>query len=174
MKFDKTAIKEYYGGLPTWAKGVVVVGGLFIVYAVGKKVIGIAFPSASKVRNQQLAKDITQEISRLRKTKTQTFNDSQYKVFANSIYEGMRYCVGDDYGGVEDTMKKMMNDLDVALLIQAYGFRRRACFGIDTGGTDDLFTSVKAELGNEWGGLTGYRVTNINNNWARKGINYRL
>jgi hypothetical protein len=164
MKFDKTAIKEYYGGLPTWAKGVVVVGGLFIVYAVGKKVIGIAFPSASKVRNQQLAKDITQEISRLRKTKTQTFNDSQYKVFANSIYEGMRYCVGDDYGGVEDTMKKMMNDLDVALLIQAYGFRRRACFGIDTGGTDDLFTSVKAELG----------VTNINNNWARKGINYRL
>jgi len=174
MKLDKAAVIGYYKDLPTWAKGVVVVGGLFIVYAVGKKVLRIVFPDASSLRNQQLAKNIAQEIARLKRTQTQTFADSQYQVFANSIYEGMRYCAGDDYGGVESTMKKMMNDLDVALLIQAYGFRRRACFGIDAGGTDDLFTSVKAELGNEWGGLTSYRVTNINNEWARKGITYRI
>ena len=174
MKFDKNKLMDYYKDLPSWAKGVVVVGGLFIVYAVGKKVLSVAFPSATKLRNQQLAKDIAQEIARLKRTQTQSFPDSQYKTFANSIFEGVRYCVGDSYGDVEDTMKEMKNDLDVALLIQAYGFRQRSCFGIDAGGTDDLFTTVQSELGNESGGLTGYRVTNINNNWARKGIKYRL
>ncbi len=174
MKLDKAAITGYYKDLPSWAKGVVVVGGLFIVYAVGKKVFRVVFPDSSSLRNQQLAQNISQEINRLKRKHKQTFPDSQYQIFASSIFEGMRYCVGDDYGSVESTMKKMMNDLDVALLIQAYGFRKRACFGIDAGGTDDLFTSVKAELGNEWGGITGYRVTNINNDWTRKGITYRV
>lgn len=172
MKLDK--VGTYYNDLPSWAKGVVVVGGLVIVYAVGKKVIGIIIPSAKKLRNQQLAKDISSEIARLRKTKNQSFADSQYKLFANTCYEGMRYCAGDAYGDVEETLKRMQNDLDVALLIQAYGFRQRYCFGIPAGGAEDLLTTVKAELGNEWGGLTNYRVDNINNNWARKGITYRI
>lgn len=172
MKLDK--VSSYYTDLPSWAKGVVVVGGLLIVYAVGKKVIGIVLPSAQKLRNQQLAKDITSEIARLRKTKTQSFSDSQYKTFANTCYEGMRFCAGDAYGDVEETMKRMQNDLDVALLIQAYGFRQRYCFGIPASSAEDILTTVKAELGNEWGGITNYRVDNINNNWARKGITYRI
>lgn len=174
MKLQKTAIIDYYKDLPTWAKGVVVVGGLFIVYAVGKKVLGMVFPGADKMRNQQLAKDIAQEIARWRKTQTPSFTDSQYRTYANSIYEGVRYCVGDDYGGVEDILKTMRNNLDVALLIQNYGFRQRACFGIDTGSADDLLTTIKAELGNEWGGLSNQKVDAINNNWASKGITYRI
>jgi hypothetical protein len=67
----------------------------------------------------------------------------------------------------------MNNNLDVALLIKAYGFRQRYCFGIPAEGIMDLFTSVQAELGEEWG-FTNYRVDNINNAWARKGITYRI
>jgi len=177
MKLPKPSLegaKQYYNDLPAWSKGVVVVGGLLLAYFVGKKVVNFIFPSANQKRNQELAKNIANEIARLKRTKTQSFPDSQYLTFANKIFDGMRYCVGDDYGGVEETMKKMNNDLDVALLIQAYGFRQRSCFGLDFQPIYDLFTSVQAELGNEWGGLTNYRVDSINNNWARKGITYRI
>jgi len=173
-KLSVEGAKEYYNGLPMWAKGAVVVGGLIIVYAVGKKVINFIFPIANKQRNQQLVKNIAQEIARLKRTKTQSYPDSQYLTFANKIFDGMRYCVGDDYGAVEESMKKMNNDLDVALLIQAYGFRQRSCFGLDFQPIYDLFTSVQAELGNEWGGLTNYRIDKMNNNGERKGITYRL
>ena len=174
MKLNKSAVLKYYEDLPSWAKGAVVVGGLLIVYVVGKRVIRFVFPSADQQRNQQLAKDIAKEIAALKRIHTPTFAESQYNIFANNIFEGVRYCVGDDYGAVESTMKKMMNDLDVALLIQAYGFRQRSCFGLDFQPIYDLFSTVKAELGNEWGGLTNYRIDNINNNWASKGIKYRL
>ena len=119
--------------------------------------------------------DINGEITKAQKAGLkQTYLDSQYETFANTIFNGMRYCVGDDYGTVESTMKKMMNDLDVAKLVKAYGKRQRSCFGIDAGGNDDLFTSVQAELGNEWGGVTNYRVSSINADWKKKGITYQL
>jgi hypothetical protein len=172
MKITQKAT-EYYQGLPSWGKGVVVVVGAFVVYTVGKKLYRFVFPSAQTQRNQQIAKNIDEEIKNWRKTQTQSFTDSQYGLFANQVYDGMAYCVGDDYDSVEETLKRMNNNLDVALLIKAYGFRQRYCFGIPAEGIMDLFTSVQAELGEEWG-FTNYRVDNINNAWARKGITYRI
>ena len=81
------------------------------------------------------------KIKNWRKTQTQSFPDSQYGLFANQVYDGIAYCVGDDYDSVEDTLKRMNNNLDVALLIKAYGFRQRYCFGIPAEGIMDLFTS---------------------------------
>lgn len=86
----------------------------------------------------------------------------------------MRFAVGDDYATVESTMKKMQNDLDVAKLIQAFGTRQDYAFGIPTGNPMDLFTYVQKELGNDWGGLTNYRVKNINADWKKKGITYQI
>ena len=148
-------------------------GGL-ILFVIAKKFKSRLFPSQDQLRNQQISESVENEIDVLKKAQTQSFNNSQYGVFANSIFDGMRYCAGDDYGRVQDILKSMNNDIDVALLIQAYGFRQRSCFGINVGGVDDLFTSVRNELGNEWGGITGYRVKDINKNWEQKGIKYRI
>ena len=38
----------------------------------------------------------------------------------------------------------------------------------------DLLTYVKKELGNEYFGLTSYRVSNINKDWAAKKIKYTI
>jgi hypothetical protein len=103
-----------------------------------------------------------------------SFPESAYSTFANTIYNGMRYCAGDDYGTVETTLKKMKNDLDVAKLIKAFGKRQDYCFGIPASGELDLFTYVQKELGNDWGGLTNYRVKNINADWKKKGIKYEI
>ena len=170
----KVEAYKYYKELPPWAKGVVVVGGAVALFFVGKKLYSIVFPSAEAKRNAELTRNIDTEIARLQKTQKATFPDSSYNTLANTIYNSMRFAVGDDYGAVQDSLKKMKNDLDVAKLIKAFGTRQDYAFGIPVGDKMDLLTYVKKELGNEWGGLTAYRVTDINKDWAAKKITYTI
>ena len=86
----------------------------------------------------------------------------------------MKYCVGDDYGSVRDTLMKLKNDLDVNLVVKAFGQRQGYCFGIPAGEPKDLFTFVRSELGSEYGGITSYKMDAINKDWAKKGIKYKF
>lgn len=166
---------QYYKDLPSWAKGVVVVGGVLAVYLVGARVYKTIFPSDKEKRNKELAKNVDSEIANLAKSgQKPSFSDSNYNTFANTIYNSMRYAAGDDYTTVENTLMKMKNDLDVAKLIKAFGMRQDYAFGIPVGSPMDLFTYVQKELGNEWAGLTAYRVRRINGDWKKKGINYQI
>ena len=167
-------VYQYYKDLPQWAKGIVVVGGSAALFFVGKKLYTIVFPSAEEKRNAELGRNIDTEIGRLQNSQKATFPESTYNTLANTIYNSMKFAVGDDYGAVQDSLKKMKNDLDVAKLIKAFGSRQDYAFGIPVGGKMDLFTYVKKELGNEWGGLTAYRVTDINKDWAAKKITYTI
>lgn len=168
-------VYQYYKDLPPWAKGVVVVGGVLVVYLVGSRVYRAVFPTETEKKNRELEKNIDNEISKLQRNGVKaSFSDSNYNTFANTIYNSMRYAVGDDYGTVVLTLKKMNNDLDVAKLVKAFGVKQDYFFGIPTGDKMDLFTYLQKELGNEYGGLTNYRVTNINADWKKKGITYQI
>ena len=171
----KTSAYKIYSELPSWAKGVVIIGGGLALYLIGSKVVKAVFPSEQQKRNRELVKNIDGEIKDLSKNGIKpSFVDSNYNTFANTIYNGMRYAVGDDYGIVEATLKKMKNDLDVAKLVKAFGERQNYAFGIPTGNPLDLFTFVQSELGNEWFGVTNYRIKSINADWKSKGITYQL
>jgi len=166
---------QYYKDLPPWAKGVVVVGGAVVVYLVGSRVYRAVFPTEAQRKNRELEKNIDNEISKLQGNgKKASFSDSNYNTFANTIYNSIRFAVGDDYSTVESTMKRMQNDLDVAKLIKAFGVKQDYFFGLPTGDKMDLFTYIQKELGNEYGGLTNYRVKNINADWKKKGITYQI
>jgi len=168
-------VYQYYKDLPPWAKGVVVVGGVVVVYLVGSRVYRAVFPTEAQRKNRELEKNIDSEISKLQGNgKKASFSDSNYNTFANTIYNSMRYAVGDDYGTVELTLKRMKNDLDVAKLIKAFGVKQDYFFGIPAGDKMDLFTYIQKELGNEYGGLTNYRVKRINEDWSKKGISYQI
>ena len=166
---------QYYKDLPPWAKGVVVVGGAVVVYLIGSKVYRAVFPTEAQRKNRELEKNIDSEISKMQSNgKKASFSDSNYNTFANTIYNSMRFAIGDDYGTVESTLKRMKNDLDVAKLIKAFGLKQDYFFGLPAGDKMDLFTYVQKELGNEYGGLTNYRVKKINEDWRKKGITYQI
>lgn len=166
---------QYYKDLPPWAKGVVVVGGGLVVYLVGSRVYRAVFPTEAQRKNRALERNVDSEISKLQGNgQRPTFADSNYNTFANTIYNSMRFAIGDDYATVESTMKRMKNDLDVAKLIKAFGTRQDYAFGIPVGSPMDLFTYVQKELGNDFAGLTNYRVRRINEDWAKKGIKYKI
>ena len=168
-------VYQYYKDLPPWAKGVVVVGGAVVVYLVGSRVYRAVFPTDAQRKNRELEKNIDSEISKMQGNgKKASFSDSNYNTFANTIYNSMRFAIGDDYGTVESTLKRMKNDLDVAKLIKAFGLKQDFFFGLPAGDKMDLFTYIQKELGNEYGGLTNYRVKRINEDWSKKGITYQI
>lgn len=174
----KNKAYQYYTELPQWAKGVVVVAGagaaLFVGYQVYRGVKRL-FPTDTERKAREIVNSATSDVDKWRRQGLrQSFPDLQYKTWAASVYEGMRYCVGDNYSGVEDVMKKLQNNLDVALLVQSFGLRQNYCFGIPAGDPMDMLTFIKRELGDEWGGLTDYRVVRINADWSKKGITYKI
>lgn len=164
-----------YMSLHVVARSAIALGAAYGVFVLGQKGYHAIWPSDKEKQNKQLQKDIANEIKNAQAAgQVQSFEDSQYMTLANTCYEGMRYAVGDNYGAVEASLKKMKNNLDVALLIKAFGLRQNYFFGVPSGNPMDLFTFVQSELGNDYGGITGYRVASINADWASKGITYKI
>lgn len=168
-------VYEFYKDLPPWAKGVTVIGVGLVTFFVGRRLYYGLFPTESQKKNKELVNNISTEIQTAQKSgQKPSYSDANYNTFANTIYNSMRFAVGDDYATVESTMKKMNNDLDVAKLIAAFGTRQNYAFGIPVGSKMDLFTFVQAELGQDYLGLTNYRVKRINEDWKKKGIRYQI
>lgn len=164
-------LTQKYNELPQPIKYILIGGGLFLGY----KLISSFFKSGS----QQLTDTVlTENLTDIQKFVQQGFRPSfeygQYPMFANIIYESTKYGIGDSYGTVVETLNQMQNNLDVALLIKSYGTKQNYVFGIPTGEKRDLFTNIRSELGNEYGGITSYRINQINSNWLSKGITYKL
>jgi hypothetical protein len=151
-------------------KNLLIGAGIFA----GFKVLGTIFKSDSEKASALILTEAEKEKQALQKKYKLSYNPSQYPAFANIIYESTKYGIGDNYGAVVDTMKKLKNDLDVNQLIKVYGTKQNYIFGIPQGAPRDLFTNVRAELGNEYGGLTSYKLDAINKDWAKKGIKYKL
>lgn len=149
--------------------GVWAIGG-FIAY----ELTHLFGRNAQKETNKQIIVESTKELNDLNKKYTPTFKPSNYLAFANSIYEGTKYGIGDNYGAVRDLLMKMNNDLDVLLMVKAYGARQGYVFGIPQGEPKDLFTTIRNELGNEFFGLTSSKLDAINQNWKKKGIKYQI
>lgn len=164
-------LKDSYNKLPQPIQYIVIGAGIFLGY----KLVSSFFKSGSEQLTQNVLTTAEDDIKKFAKQGLKpSFEISQYPIFANIIYESTKYGIGDSYGTVVDTLTQLKNNLDVALLIKAYGTKQNYVFGIPTGEKRDLFTNIQAELGNEYGGITSYRITQINNNWSSKGITYKL
>lgn len=152
--------------LPTWAKGtiaIVVVGGLaFLGYKLYKGISGAVNISEP----EKALLDVNNDIKTLSKTEKASYNGSQYRVFADSLYEAMSG-MGTDEEEVFNVFRQMKNTLDVLLLTRAFDVRDY---------TDDkvfIFNTKPMNL-NQWlsAELSTSNKAELNKILSSKGIKY--
>jgi hypothetical protein len=158
---------EAYKELPSWAKGVVVVGGLLIVYIVGNKLYSALKPRPIEEKN------ILNDIERLSRLMKPTYTDSAYDGYAETIYQAQRTSLSNDSGTIKDVALLMKNDLDVAKLFKSYGTRTDYVFGVPSD-SYTLFGAMRKGIEADAFGAFSWRLGQINKDWESKGITYRL
>lgn len=104
------------------------------------------------------------EINKLQKSGVKpTYPDSNYSQWANAIYSAGFNTLGTDEQTIYDICKKMVNDLDVAKLIVAFG-EQRVEFSFQE-------LPLGAWLRTE---LSASEINVINNIFAQRNIKYRF
>ena len=90
--------------------------GAYLLYRGVKKALGFSTAAVAALQEQSEFK---------KQGMKQSYVDSQYKLFADSIYSaGFDILFGTDEDAIYEVFKRMNNDLDVNKLIVAFGSRR--------------------------------------------------
>ena len=165
------SLTQKYNSLPAPIQYGILGGGLILAYIIYKKITSTE--TTTQEAQFKLKKQLELEEQQIKNQKL-TYPLGQYLLFGNVLHESMKYGIGDNYKAVVTTLQKMNTDRDVIELIKAYGNRQVYVFGIPAGEPKDLFSTIKSELGQEYAGLTSYKVDQINNNWKKKKIKYTI
>jgi hypothetical protein len=155
----KGIVSEIATGLPAWAKGIIavgVVGGIgFAIYKLTQKGGALLKPDEAKKDVKKL-EEIGQQ---------PTYMEAQYVGFADAIYaaRGCNNVFGTNEDAIYNVFRKMVNDLDVAKLIEKYG-KRRLCFSFTEGNLGGFLNDD----------LNQKEIAIINNILKSKGIKYQF
>lgn len=161
--------KGLWSSMPLWAKGIIVVGGAFAAYKIGKAVIG-------KTRLNDETRDDKQEvdgwnndfINNSNQNKP-TLTKAQMKQIANKIENCLDGYGTRDYD-LKQTFKQIKNNADFAGVQVAFGTRTiEAGWGIGWASAPEkgTLTQVIQEADSS-------TLTAINKDLAKKGIKYKV
>ena len=163
-------IYQVYTEMPTWAKGIVVVGGLAVIYFTGNKIWRII----------QAKRDLAKEKATLRKTESEfsklsqsgfkpSYLPSVYTNWADTIetqFNGIE-CCGNSYTKVKNIIKLFKGDADYLALVIAYGIRK-----YDTPfGFSDFTGTLNQAITDE---LNSTEIELLNDILASKKITYKF
>ena len=167
-------VYQYYKELPSWAKGVVIVGGVGLVFVVGRPIYAKLFPSADAKNAAAILDDASLDIAKFTRAGLKpSYPDAQYTQLADTIYNAQRTSIGFDSGRIKDSLMAMKNNLDVAKLAKAYGVRQNYAFSIPTD-KFGLFGAARHGIASDYFGAFSSRIDDINKDWEKKGITYKL
>jgi hypothetical protein len=141
---------KVYSELPAWAKGVVVIGGIAIVYFTGRTIYkGIAKKADAK-KDSQTVKDVKDEIKvNQQQGQKPTYPDSQYKAWADAIEKAFDGCdpLETAQNTVNRVVRELKNNTDWLKLVDAYGVRTYDQCGWWMGSfTGNLYSAISDEL----------------------------
>lgn len=170
---------QFYEGLPSWGKAIVVIGGGGIAwFGIINPARKLIIKKLDETKAQQTVNKFSSDVSSLSKQGIRpSYSDAQYKAWADKIssqFDGCDFSVailgGYSTSGqtVVDVLKLLKNDADFAKLVTAYGVRTYDQCGPFTGNfTGDLFHAVSDEL-------RDYEIQGLNNQLQLQKINYRF
>lgn len=175
MKLSESVLFKWYSPLPGWAKGLVVVGGMVGVYMTYK---GVSHLFAPKSNEQTQLENAANDITKLSQTQKPSYEASVYDDYANTIYANCSHGDQLQSSPVEDTLKLMKNNLDVALLIRSFGIRTYYgyfdWFQIGSSKQMGLLSAVSNCFNNDYFGAFFWRKGSVNDDWVSKGITYQI
>jgi hypothetical protein len=156
--------KEIFNNLPQWSKGViavVVVGGIGLI---GYRIYKGLSEAVNISESEKALLDVNNDIKK--STEKPSYNGSQYRAFADSLFEAMSG-MGTDEEEIFNVFRQMKNTLDVLLLTKAFDIRDY---------TDDKFIifNIKAMNLNQWlsAELSTSNKKELNKILSSKGIKY--
>lgn len=115
-----SALGKYYHELPSWSKGIVNVTG----FLAGLTIVGFASYFAYKaIKKAKENKDVQGDIKDLsQQGSVQTYLTGNYKTFADKIVAaGTGNLISTDKAAILDVFKNMKTDMDITLLVKAFG-----------------------------------------------------
>lgn len=185
----KNGAYNYYKELPPWARGVVIVGGLFVVYLAGTAILRKLKREKDAKESKEGLRESEAEKRRLQNSGVRpSYPASQYTTWANSIEQAFDGCdpsgqlswgADSPLGAVSfwsssgykvaTILNQLRNDLDFLSLSTAWGIRTYDACGWFTGDVTDVdFSKAVADE------LTAREIGNLNLILKSKGIKYKL
>lgn len=127
----KTA-KYIYAGLPPWARGAIIVGGIVVITYIGFTIYNeIANAAAAKAANAA-AVDATNDLKTLAAQGIiPSYPSSQYESWSQSIAQAVGGCITDT-GTIDAIFAQMKNTADVLQLVSTFAIRNVQPCGFST------------------------------------------
>lgn len=175
---------QYYKGLPTWGKAVVIIGGGAIAwFAILNPIRKLIIKQFDKAKSQKTVNSANSDVNNLAGQGVKpSFTDTQYLAWAEAIVTQFAGCdfsvavpffpgINLTYSGrtLYDIIGKLKNDADFAKLVSAFGVRTYDQCGFFTGNVENatLFNAVADEL-------TTDEIQIINDKLKSQKINYQF
>lgn len=163
-------VYQYYTELPSWAKGIVVVGGIAIIYFATKQTIARLRKQSESKDAQNSVNEAKNELEKLKNSGVNpTITKSQADAYAEKIvkqFKGADLLLG-SYDVVNQIFKDLKNDADYLLLKSSFGVRTY----------DDAFlgqvknVTLESAIQDE---LTQMRINDLNKTLSKQGITYKV
>jgi hypothetical protein len=164
MAINTKFAQKSFTGLPTWAKGIIGVAVVGVtIYALYKLKNTL---SGDKESDNKEGRDVLNELEKESKKKQASYAPSQYKTFANTI-ETAGFDVGTDEAAIYSTFRKLKNNTDYLMFLNAWGQPNRKVYEWGIGRNMTLPQYLRYEMSDS-------EIKKVNEILASKGITYRV
>lgn len=170
-------LMKVYTDLPSWAKGVVVVGGLVVGYmAVTSILKSIKAKKTEAESKAEISQANTELNTQIQSGKGPTIARSQAEVMANAIVSAANDC-GTNEKSIYAQFDKVSNQADILLLVEVFGLRKKVRCPFSDDPRESFWSantppmSLSAMINSE---LDATQIATINNKLASKGITYKF
>jgi len=154
--FALTQVKGLWTGL----------GKLFTNFGLAKDPVVAAVEEEANKAGVGMVASGSAQVKQQYEKQASTKTDKEWLSIAETIFEELRHSsVSDDYEDAGYQICRVQNQTDVYKLIDAFGYKPRAWFGIPTG-SYTLPTYAAKEFSAD-------KIKAINNNYKSKGITFR-
>jgi hypothetical protein len=168
---------EYYKELPSWAKGIVVIGGLGLAYITVKQIVDKIKEAARQKKQMEEITAVQNDLKSLEnKGIKPKLSKSALEAMSAAIVDAVNGC-GTDMGKIKAQFTKVTNDADVLALIQIFGLRKKIRCTFSDDPREDFWSDMTPPLSlteHIQSDLSSSDVNSVNRILSDKGIKYQF